>query len=46
MKPPQILYIKFEEGGNLKKKINRQVTIVERAQEDGSCQALDFDYGY
>ncbi len=35
-----------EEGGNLKKKINRQVTIVERAQEDGRCQALDFDYGY
>ena len=31
---------------NLKKKINRQVTIVERAQEDGRCQALDFDYGY
>ena len=35
-----------EEGGNLKEKINRQVTIVERAQEDGRCQALDFDYGY
>jgi hypothetical protein len=26
--------------------MNRQVTIVQRDESNGRCEALDFDYGY
>jgi hypothetical protein len=26
--------------------MNRQVTILQRDQTNGRCEALDFDYGY
>jgi hypothetical protein len=35
------------EEGTKSKKINRQVTIVERSKNSGStCEALNYDYGY
>ena len=35
------------EEGTKSKKINRQVTIVERSKTSGStCEALSYDYGY
>jgi len=35
-----------EDGDKQPKKMNRQVTIIQRDQSNGRCEALDFDYGY
>ena len=35
-----------EDGDKQPKKMNCQVTIIQRDQSNGRCEALDFDYGY